>query len=748
MKTISISVILCLYFTSLVFADPAYEIWYYDNGRVPDTFNDVFATQDGGYAVCGMIYYGDATEALIYKLSDNGQIEWRRFWESTSHFNSIIETDRGELLAGGDNSQGFFVVLLSGDGELIWQRNYGRGTCKSVIELKSGEFAYAGNTTFGKIVMADRDGEPIWELNCDNDPGGMSSVIESMRETEHGLLTVGRWTGANESHGWIQLTDFDGDKVWHRDVDAIRNGGRPRSISFTSVISTANGHYAIAGHSPYLQFQYQFVVYLTVIDLDGNIQFMEAYPTGYFIWDETYSITRIGEEGYAIAGNSRGYGEWNRYPFVMRISSDGEFLSINRFDEAVEAAFRENFITGIHEIITLPDNSLLAAGTMANPNNDDNTGLDGVLIFIEPEIMGPILFYYSPEDTTGLTIFQYDSLTFTVRARNQQGAEMNYRWFYDQHWLGTDTTETVVFNELGEHFVRCEVSSDAVTREIRWRVDVVDFMIVAHQPENLNLTIRRGTSQDFAIEAVSIIDIPIEYEWTIRELPHGREEVISDQPSVLCQFDLVRDYEITGYAWRERMMHSRTWRVSVKSVIYDYWPKDAEIAIDTGRYLAFGVEPFDPGSESLRLEWYVNDELISNSVEVDLSFPEVGEYSVVLYALDGEESDTLMWRVIARAPAYVGANGVSPIALALHPAHPNPFNRQTTLRFDLPHLDIVRLSIFDTQGRLVKTLLNEVRPAGSYFIDWDASDFSAGVYLIRLETASGLRSVGKVVLMP
>lgn len=93
----------------------------------------------------------------------------------------------------------------------------------------------------------------------------------------------------------------------------------------------------------------------------------------------------------------------------------------------------------------------------------------------------------------------------------------------------------------------------------------------------------------------------------------------------------------------------------------------------------------------------------------------------------------------------------APPAFALVGAVPNPFNPQTTLRFTLPAAEVVRLRVFDVQGRLVRELVDGPRPAGLGEVLWDGRDRSgrsvaSGTYFARLE-AGGLRSVKSLVLV-
>ncbi len=92
--------------------------------------------------------------------------------------------------------------------------------------------------------------------------------------------------------------------------------------------------------------------------------------------------------------------------------------------------------------------------------------------------------------------------------------------------------------------------------------------------------------------------------------------------------------------------------------------------------------------------------------------------------------------------------GDAPRAFALLEAVPNPFNPQTTVRFTLPAAGSVSLRIYDVQGRLVRTLVDGVRPSGLNEVRWDGRDWNgraaaSGTYLVRLRSGDefGVQSV-------
>jgi hypothetical protein len=75
-----------------------------------------------------------------------------------------------------------------------------------------------------------------------------------------------------------------------------------------------------------------------------------------------------------------------------------------------------------------------------------------------------------------------------------------------------------------------------------------------------------------------------------------------------------------------------------------------------------------------------------------------------------------------------------------------PSDRVQWLAFTLPEATPVRLSVFDVTGRLVATLVDEVRAAGDQRIRWDAGDRPSGVYFYRLATPDRLETARAVLI--
>ncbi len=87
-----------------------------------------------------------------------------------------------------------------------------------------------------------------------------------------------------------------------------------------------------------------------------------------------------------------------------------------------------------------------------------------------------------------------------------------------------------------------------------------------------------------------------------------------------------------------------------------------------------------------------------------------------------------------------------PTEIRLEQNYPNPFNPSTRISYFIPRQSNVRMVIYNLMGQEVKVLVNEVRSAGSYEVEFNASQLPSGVYIYRL-IAGELISTNKMVLI-
>jgi len=92
-----------------------------------------------------------------------------------------------------------------------------------------------------------------------------------------------------------------------------------------------------------------------------------------------------------------------------------------------------------------------------------------------------------------------------------------------------------------------------------------------------------------------------------------------------------------------------------------------------------------------------------------------------------------------------------PSSYSLGQNHPNPFNPGTTIPYTLPESAPVRIEIFDTGGRRVRILVDEVQPPGFRSVNWDGRNdtgdtVASGVYFCRIQ-AGDFSATHKMVLV-
>lgn len=89
--------------------------------------------------------------------------------------------------------------------------------------------------------------------------------------------------------------------------------------------------------------------------------------------------------------------------------------------------------------------------------------------------------------------------------------------------------------------------------------------------------------------------------------------------------------------------------------------------------------------------------------------------------------------IIVEQPVSVSDNELFVNEFVLNQNYPNPFNPSTTIRYTIPSDGFVKLSVYNTIGEEVRTLINEFKEAGSYNENFNAAELSSGIYFYKLQ---------------
>lgn len=164
------------------------------------------------------------------------------------------------------------------------------------------------------------------------------------------------------------------------------------------------------------------------------------------------------------------------------------------------------------------------------------------------------------------------------------------------------------------------------------------------------------------------------------------------------------------------------------------------------------------GGDSLRMVYLnplasgslVNGKLNHNVLLTATISPKPGFRNVssdscfALFNLSGPQQ---VWAAYGCTGTVTGINDpIIPSDYSLSQNYPNPFNPTTTVEFSIPKSGLVTLKIYDVLGKEVGVVVNEVKNAGSYRVDINASNLTSGVYFYKLE-AGDFSQIKKMMLL-
>jgi hypothetical protein len=124
-----------------------------------------------------------------------------------------------------------------------------------------------------------------------------------------------------------------------------------------------------------------------------------------------------------------------------------------------------------------------------------------------------------------------------------------------------------------------------------------------------------------------------------------------------------------------------------------------------------------------------------------------GDPGIRVVTVDGRDAAN---RKLAVPVVFHPPAPITPSATAFGPAAPNPFQRSTTLAFDLARGGRAELVLYSVDGRRVRTLVDDVREPGHYDIVWDGRDdggaaVGPGVYYARF--VAGARTFTRTLVL-
>jgi len=166
------------------------------------------------------------------------------------------------------------------------------------------------------------------------------------------------------------------------------------------------------------------------------------------------------------------------------------------------------------------------------------------------------------------------------------------------------------------------------------------------------------------------------------------------------------------------------------------------------------------GEEQIQINAYIDD-IDLETVNIELRIHEYDTSRDISEEIKPKELRRLQVRNITSDPNKTfytisfkdETSGVvsAPLRSSLQGNYPNPFNPETTIRYQLAQNENVKLQIFNIKGQLVRSLVNASQNAGFYTVLWNGTDVngsscSSGIYFYRLETNTA-KQVKRMLLL-
>jgi cyclophilin family peptidyl-prolyl cis-trans isomerase len=181
--------------------------------------------------------------------------------------------------------------------------------------------------------------------------------------------------------------------------------------------------------------------------------------------------------------------------------------------------------------------------------------------------------------------------------------------------------------------------------------------------------------------------------------------------------------------------------------LFGVTPEEDFLYADIGDAVVFAVLSNDPGLEYF---WYVNDELQAESTFLFTYICTTdGLYEIRSEVSNGEYAYPTIWYV--QVGNTVSDDSTVDLNHTLFQNEPNPFNPITEIRYQLSSDTDVELTIYNTKGQMIKTLIDYHETSGTHSVIWNGVDDNdlevpSGIYFYRLKT-EGNSQIKKTLLL-
>jgi uncharacterized delta-60 repeat protein len=392
-----------------------------------DMFRGISEASDGGYIFVGETdsFGAGSNDAWLLRLSEEGEVEWQRTYGGGSgDTGRVVRTtpDGGYIVAGqthsfSSGSSDFWLIKFGSDDNIEWQRAYGgpRSDIAHALDLTSdGGYVVAGFTTsFGAsskdyfVIKLDEDGVVEWQKRYG---ASGEDVVRVVKQTSDGNYLVAGFTHSFGQAGdiMILMLDESGNLEWQK-----RYGGA--KFEEPGAIFEVSDGYVVLEQTA--SFSGGTDGWIFKIDADGNILSQKRYNGNGF--DELSAVRQTPDGGFIVVGETRSFGLTSEDFWVLKFDSSANLEWQKRYggDDIDEA----------EAIALTPEGGYIIAGIT---RSFDSAGRDiwilrldseGNISQCSPEVHAGIATNAATKDTTAtpvVAIITVANTTVSVKNTN------------------------------------------------------------------------------------------------------------------------------------------------------------------------------------------------------------------------------------------------------------------------------------------------------------------------------------------
>jgi hypothetical protein len=332
LKKIILAIMFLLIFTSFL---SLYAQWARTYGGIySDWPNSIQQTNDGGYIVAGgtRSFGNEGDDFWILKFTSDGGIEWQKTYGGSvnDEAHSIQQTNDGGYIVVGETSsfgtegEDIWVLKLTSDGEIEWQKTYGgseSGTDPSIQQTNDGGYIVAGEIEFGAVVYdfwilkLSSAGDVEWQKTYGGDKSDSASFIQ--QRDDGGYIVVGHTEsfGAGWDDIWILMISPAGN------IERQKTYGGSKNEEANSFQQTNDGGYIIAGITgSFGAGDADF--WILKLSSDGDIEWQKTYGESEREWAS--SIQQTIDGGYIVAGWTNSTGAGGDGIWILKLFPNGD----------------------------------------------------------------------------------------------------------------------------------------------------------------------------------------------------------------------------------------------------------------------------------------------------------------------------------------------------------------------------------------------------------------------------------------